>query len=238
MQLISAMHFCKLAEISTGFCSGGTFVSNFKIYVMKTTTHYILIMDESSSMSNVKQETLTSLNEQIENCRKIAREMGEEAISLSLSFFNTHVRKVFVRQNPARVGLLTSVDYKPGGYTALLDAVGMSIQETEAKVLPNDDVVMLVLTDGQENASQFFTFRQIAQQIERLKATGKWTFSFMGADIDAWDLASRLSISNDEVISLKKENIGEEMKNVQSYMSSYMAEKFKGELKTGLFNKK
>lgn len=205
---------------------------------MKTTTHYILIMDESGSMSNAKQETLTAINEQIENCRKIASEMGEDAISLSLSFFNTHVKKLFVRQNPARIGLLTSVDYKPDGYTALLDAVGMSIQETESKILPNDDVVMLVLTDGQENASQFFTFRQIAQQIERLKATGKWTFSFMGADIDAWDLASRLSISNSEVISLKKENLGEEMKNVQEYMSTYMNEKLKGNMKTEFFKKK
>jgi hypothetical protein len=205
---------------------------------MKTTTHYILIMDESGSMSNAKQETLTAINEQIENCRKIASEMGEEAISLSLSFFNTNVKKLFVRQSPARIGLLKSVDYKPNGSTALLDAVGMTIQETESKIHPNDDVVMLVLTDGQENASQFFTFRQIAQQIERLKATGKWTFSFMGADIDAWDLASRLSISNSEVISLKKENLGEEMKNVQEYMSSYMTEKFKGNMKTEFFKKK
>ncbi len=204
---------------------------------MNSTTHYILIMDESSSMSSAKQETLTAINEQIENCRKIAREMGEEAISLSLSFFSTHVKKVFVRQRPSRVGLLTSSDYNPSGYTALLDAVGMSIQETESKILPDDDVVMLVLTDGQENASQFFSFRQIAQQIERLKATGKWTFSFMGADIDAWDLASRLSISDSEVISLKKENLGEEMKNVQSFMSDYMSEKFKGNLKTHFFKK-
>jgi hypothetical protein len=195
-------------------------------------------MDESGSMSNAKQETLTAINEQIENCRKIASEMGEEAISLSLSFFNTNVKKLFVRQSPARIGLLKSVDYKPNGSTALLDAVGMTIQETESKIHPNDDVVMLVLTDGQENASQFFTFRQIAQQIERLKATGKWTFSFMGADIDAWDLASRLSISNSEVISLKKENLGEEMKNVQEYMSSYMTEKFNGNMKTEFFKKK
>ena len=93
---------------------------------MNSTTHYILIMDESSSMSSAKQETLTAINEQIENCRKIAREMGEEAISLSLSFFSTHVKKVFVRQRPSRVGLLTSRDYNPSGYTALLDAVGMS----------------------------------------------------------------------------------------------------------------
>lgn len=205
---------------------------------MNSTTHYILIMDESSSMSSAKQETLTAINEQIENCRKIAQEMGEEAISLSLSFFSTRVKKVFVRQHPSRVGLLTSSDYNPSGYTALLDAVGMSIQETESKILPDDDVVLLVLTDGQENASQFFNFRQISQQIERLKATGKWTFSFMGADIDAWDLASRLNISDSEVISLKKENLGEEMKNVQSFMSDYMSEKFKGNMKTHFFKKK
>jgi hypothetical protein len=60
----------------------------------------------------------------------------------------------------------------------------------------------------------------------------------MGADIDAWDLASRLSISNSEVVSLKKENLGEEMKNVQEYMTSYMNEKFNGNMKTEFFKKK
>jgi hypothetical protein len=205
---------------------------------MKTTTHYVLIMDASGSMSNARMETLIAINEQIENCRIISREMEGQSIRISLSLFNSDVKKVYANQEPQKTNLLRLNDYRPDGYTALLDAVGMSIKDTEAIIKPGDDVIMLILTDGQENSSQFFTFRQIAQEIERLKATEKWTFSFMGADIDAWDLASRLNIERNEVVSFRKQSLNEEMENVKSHFSVYMEEKNKGEMKPAFFQKK
>jgi hypothetical protein len=205
---------------------------------MKTTTHYVLIMDASGSMSNARKETLNAINEQIENCRIISREMEGQSIRISLSLFNSNVQKIYANQEPQRTYLLHVNDYRPDGYTALLDAVGMSIKDTEAIIKPGDDVIMLILTDGQENASQFFTFRQIAQEIERLKATEKWTFSFMGADIDAWDLASRLNIERNEVVSFRKHLLHVEMENVKSHFSVYMDEKNKGEMKPAFFRKK
>jgi hypothetical protein len=205
---------------------------------MKTTTHYVLIMDASGSMSNARMETLIAINEQIENCRIISREMEGQSIRISLSLFNSDVKKVYANQEPQKTNLLRINDYRPDGYTALLDAVGMSIKDTEAIIKPGDDVIMLILTDGQENSSQFFTFRQIAQEIERLKATEKWTFSFMGADIDAWDLASRLNIERNEVISFRKQSLNVEMENVKSHFSVYMEEKNKGEMKPAFFRKK
>lgn len=205
---------------------------------MKTTTHYVLIMDASGSMSNARMETLNAINEQIENCRIISREMEGQSIRISLSLFNSDVKKVYANQEPQKTNLLRINDYRPDGYTALLDAVGMSIKDTEAIIKPGDDVIMLILTDGQENSSQFFTFRQIAQEIERLKATEKWTFSFMGADIDAWDLASRLNIERNEVVSFRKHLLHVEMENVKSHFSVYMEEKNKGEMKPAFFRKK
>jgi hypothetical protein len=205
---------------------------------MKTTTHYVLIMDASGSMSNARMETLNAINEQIENCRIISREMEGQSIRISLSLFNSDVKKVYANQEPQKTNLLRINDYRPDGYTALLDAVGMSIKDTEAIIKPGDDVIMLILTDGQENSSQFFTFRQIAQEIERLKATEKWTFSFMGADIDAWDLASRLNIERNEVVSFRKHLLHVEMENVKSHFSVYMDEKNKGEMKPAFFRKK
>jgi hypothetical protein len=148
------------------------------------------------------------------------------------------VHKVYENQEPQKTNLLRTNDYRPDGYTALLDAVGMSIKDTEAIIKPGDDVIMLILTDGQENSSQFFTFRQIAREIERLKATEKWTFSFMGADIDAWDLASRLNIERNEVVSFRKHLLHVEMENVKSHFSVYMDEKNKGEMKPAFFRKK
>jgi Mg-chelatase subunit ChlD len=205
---------------------------------MNSTTHYVLIMDASGSMSTARMETLHAINEQIENCRIVSLDLEGQFIRVSLSLFNTDVRKVYTDQDPVKTKLLRVNDYQPNGYTALLDAIGMSIKDTEAIIKPEDDVVMLILTDGQENASQFFTFRQIAQQIERLKATEKWTFSFMGADIDAWDLASRLNIEHTEVISFEKESLNVEMDNVKAHFSMYMEDKINGKMKPSFFRKK
>jgi hypothetical protein len=60
----------------------------------------------------------------------------------------------------------------------------------------------------------------------------------MGADIDAWDLASRLNIERNEVVSFRKQSLNEEMENVKSHFSVYMEEKNKGEMKPAFFRKK
>ena len=198
---------------------------------MKSTTYYSLILDESGSMADVRKETLKALNEQIEHCQNLTKKHIEQPLLLSLSLFNTVVRKVNSNKQPQRVSALKKSEYTPDGFTALLDAVGMSIADVEHELGPNDDVVMVILTDGMENASQNYTYKQISKQITRLKATERLTFSFLGADIDAWDLARRLNISRDEVLSFKKSDMHANMDLVRESMSYYIENKAMGEMK-------
>jgi hypothetical protein len=204
---------------------------------MKSETFYCLLMDASSSMSDVRQESLKVINDQIGHCRKLMKENENQSMRISLYLFNTDVEKVYVNRNPNKAKLLKPSEYVPDGCTALLDAIGLCISDIENIIKPKDDVIMLIVTDGMENASQFYTFSQISQKIKKLKATEKWTFSFAGADIDSWDLAGRLSISADEVVSFKKVDLNENLSRLLSGMSDYMVSKAAGDMKPVFFRR-
>jgi uncharacterized protein YegL len=204
---------------------------------MKSKTYYNLILDQSGSMSGARTETLNALNAQIESCRQIAITHPNQELLLSLTLFNTSVQCLFSNLSPNQTPLLTQKQYEPNGSTALLDAIGMQINKLEEVIQPNDDVVMVILTDGQENASQYYNFKQISERISQLKATERWTFSFMGADIDAWDIASRLQIDRDEVVSFDKREMSKQMHSVSNDISDFMKLKSEGFKKKGFFSK-
>ena len=204
---------------------------------MKSKTYYNLILDQSGSMSNSRIETLNAVNAQIESCRQIESKHENQELILSLTLFNDNAHSLFSKKSPNQVPLLTQKQYEPNGCTALLDAIGMQINLMEEVIQPGDDVVMVILTDGQENASQYFNFKQISERISKLKATERWTFSFMGADIDAWDIARRLDIDRDEVVSFNKREMSKQMNSVSNDIGEFMKLKSEGVKKKGFFSK-
>ena len=204
---------------------------------MKTKTYYNLILDQSGSMSSSRIETLNAVNAQIESCRQIASTHQNQELILSLTLFNDNAHSLYSKKTPDQVPLLTQKQYEPNGSTALLDAIGMQINLMEEVIQPGDDVVMVILTDGQENASQYYNFKQISERISQLKATERWTFSFMGADIDAWDIASRLHIDRDEVVSFNKREMSKQMNSVSNDINEFMKFKSEGVKKKGFFSK-
>ena len=204
---------------------------------MKSNTYYNLILDQSGSMSSSRIETLNAVNAQIESCRQIASTHQNQELILSLTLFNDNAHSLYSKKTPDQVPLLTQKQYEPNGSTALLDAIGMQINLMEEVIQPGDDVVMVILTDGQENASQYYNFKQISERISQLKATERWTFSFMGADIDAWDIASRLHIDRDEVVSFNKREMSKQMNSVSNDINEFMKFKSEGFKKKGLFSK-
>jgi hypothetical protein len=204
---------------------------------MKSKTYYNLILDQSGSMSSSRIETLNAVNAQIESCRQIARTHDNQELFLSLTLFNDNANSLFSNKIPDQVPLLLQKQYEPNGSTALLDAIGMQINKMEEVIKPGDDVVMVILTDGQENASQYYNFKQISDRISQLKATERWTFSFMGADIDAWDIARRLDIDRDEVVSFNKKEMSKQMNIVSNDINEFMKSKSEGVKKKGFFSK-
>jgi hypothetical protein len=204
---------------------------------MKTKTIYQLLVDASGSMSDVRQQTLESINNQILSIRSLSREVAEQEILVSLSFFNSDSRTMYNSLHPEQAPLLELSQYRTSGSTALLDALGQRIEEISRSITPYDDVVMVVLTDGEENASQYYTTKQIARRISEKKESGHWTFSFLGADFDSWSVARELNIDRNEVRYTKKSQLREAMCEVNDSLAEFVMLKEAGMKKKGFFTK-
>ncbi len=197
----------------------------------KTLYHFVL--DKSGSMNNCIESTVNGYNAQLETIQKLQKEYPEQQFLVSLTIFDDTVDDVQLNQSIDAVIFLNTTRYHPGGTTALLDAIGMSINSiriaNESKILNNEmSIVMVILTDGLENASREFTFHQIASTIKTLEETEKWTFNFLGADIDAIHTSKMLNIKSENVVSFSKSNMDEMMNHVSEGMKQYTFSKSKG----------
>ena len=200
---------------------------------MKSSTHYQLLVDASGSMSDIRRETLESINGQVRSIRSLSLEVPGQEILVSLRFFNSESREVYTGLHPEQAPILDPEQYRPTGSTALLDALGQCMEETSRRITPFDDVVVVVVTDGEENASQYFTTTQVARRIGALKESGRWTFSFIGADFDSWSVARQLNVDRTEVRNYRKADINLAMNDVCESMAEFIKEKDSGTRKRG-----
>lgn len=200
----------------------------------KQKTIYHLIVDKSSSMSDCIPQTINGFNEQVSKIRELQQQYPEQELSIGLTTFNHEVYEHFYQSRPEMVNQLSTNTYRPDGSTALLDAVGLSTKHIEEllkfqSVNTDTTVVVVILTDGEENASKFYTLKDIKAMISRLQETGKWTFSFLGANLDSVDVAERMSIKRQNSAVYSKANMeGGIFSKLSSSMDSYLDKKRKG----------
>jgi len=159
----------------------------------------LIILDESGSMSAIYDETLQAVNEAFSGIRRNQDEFPEQRHYVSIvTFEGTGMSGVRTRRDRVPVGEIrdfTEKDYRPGGCTPLLDAMGRSLHDLECKTGENDRVFATVITDGYENSSQEYTGKMIKALVGRLQTKG-WTFAYIGANQDAVEAASELNIDN------------------------------------------
>lgn len=140
-----------------------------------------LVLDGSGSMSGVKKEVVKGTNELIEEQQAEAAASGE-TIQFSLTSFDTQVNPVYIGEEISLVKPVTVKDTFLGGGTALYDAVGKTLSEAEQDPAPRNLVV--IYTDGHENASSEYTKDQIRDLIKDLEGTGRWQFMYLGAEFE------------------------------------------------------
>jgi hypothetical protein len=98
---------------------------------------------------------------------------------MGLTTFNDNVKHVYFQQNPNKMVLLNYENYRPSGGTALLDAVGESITEIERQVAASlipTTAIIVILTDGYENASKKYNLVNIRNMISKVRGNGKMDF--------------------------------------------------------------
>ena len=208
---------------------------------MKTQrTIYHIIVDKSGSMSSCIRDTINGFNDQLKRIQGMEKEFPDQEILIGLSLFNDEVSHIKIVQPLSTVSALNELNYIPSGCTALLDAIGKTavlLEECEGNLssIPITFVVV-ILTDGHENSSVSYNLKQVREIIQRLEATGKWTFSFIGATLDAVDVAEQMAIKAQNSFHFEKSNMKEAVwDKLSTSMRGYFSKKEKGENPSDLF---
>ena len=167
---------------------------------LSSTVYNLLILDESGSMDVVRQTTVNGFNELVQTVQGLAREFPDKKQVVSLTMFNgLGIREKLFMQEAGALQQLTLADYQPDSLTPLHDAIGMSVSKLRNVLATTDatnyQVLVTVLTDGEENASKEYTRSAIRQLIEQLKEQD-WTFTYIGANHDVDRAADGLGIDN------------------------------------------
>lgn len=155
----------------------------------------ICIIDRSGSMEAIRTDAIGGFNSFLDRQKK---EPGEAKLTLIL--FDHEYDVVYHHVEIKQVPPLTAVTYVPRGTTALLDAVGRTIDDVGKRLhaMPEHDrpgkVIVAILTDGMENASRDYTLERVSEMIRHQREKYAWEFLFLAANQDAITTAASMSI--------------------------------------------
>ena len=194
-------------------------------------TYIFFVLDRSGSMESIRAETIEHFNEQIEQIQKDSTKLETK---VSLITFNHDVDVKFFNQPLSKLKPITLRSYKPGGGTAMYDAVGIAIDQAEKEIkdIAKDDVAALVviLSDGQENSSKKYTRADIAERIQRLQDTKRWTFAYLGANQDLSKIQDELNLMAGNVTAFVADVAGMKQATAMSVNSTsqYLSRRSRG----------
>lgn len=149
-------------------------------------SNIVMILDESGSMSSVTNDIIVSVNDFI----KYQKECSPNTTFTFVKFSTTH--QTLFSKPLKEVEYLTSKDYVPTGSTALYDAIGDTIEQFKNK----EKLIMVVVTDGQENASCKHKREDVFKTITACQTEKKWNFIYLSCDIDTFAQGNGIGCSN------------------------------------------
>lgn len=159
----------------------------------------VIILDKSGSMSSIRDAAIDGFNETLAGIQAAQEQYANtQQHYVSLVTFCSHgTEKVFDKAPVAEVCRLTREDYRPCCTTPLYDAMGFTLTDMQEYVRRIDDsaVVVTIITDGLENASREYSGKDVKALVDQLKGNG-WSFTYMGANQDAVEVAQSLHIRN------------------------------------------
>ena len=177
----------------------------------------IFVIDESGSMQGTESDVVGGFNSFIEEQK--TQPYGK--IDVTLYKFNNESSKIFNDLPLSKIRPLTVRDYTPGGLTALYDTIGIAIDEAykhnthlENEHRP-DMVMMVIITDGQENASREYSAHSVKHLIREHERNEDWQFVYLGADLSSFSDADDLGITHRA--SSRKSNLKEKFSKVSEH---------------------
>lgn len=184
------------------------------------TTEMVLILDRSGSMTGLESDTIGGFNSMIAKQKAL-----EGSCRVTTVLFDNIYELLHDRIDIQGVNPITTKEYFTRGSTALLDAIGFSIQKIKnvqdrsADGFQAEKVIFVIITDGMENASREYTLAKVQSLIEEQKNKHNWEFIFIGANIDAIQTASQFGISANRAVNYVPDSHGTQM----NFMSMHQA---------------
>ena len=175
-------------------------------------TELVFILDKSGSMAGLESDTIGGFNALITKQKK---EQGDARVTTVL--FNHDYELLHDRISIKGIAPITDKEYEVSGTTALLDAIGSTIQKIgNAQKRTSEEeragkVMFIITTDGHENASCEYNYKKIKSMIAHQKDTYNWEFVFLGANIDAVSTAEKFGIDEDFAVKYHADTEGTQL---------------------------
>ncbi len=167
-------------------------------------TEIVVLLDRSGSMQHGKDDHEGGLASFVEDQQQLP---GDVRFTF-IQFDNVDPCEILYDGVP--IAEVSQMKLIPRGGTPLLDAIGLTIAHVATRLQGTqpDQVVVMIITDGQENASREYTRAQIQQMIAEYETTHGWKFLYLGADVDAFAEAGGLAIASGSALKMSKTPTG------------------------------
>ena len=178
----------------------------------KGLTELVFILDRSGSMSGLEADTIGGFNS------LIAKQKKEEGTALiSTVLFDDHAEVLYDRILLDRIEPMNDRQYYVRGCTALLDVLGGAIHHigNVHKYAREEDrpekTIFIITTDGMENSSHRYTYDKVKKMVERQRDRYGWEFLFLGANIDAIEVAGRFGVQANRAVNYECDSEGTQL---------------------------
>jgi len=158
--------------------------------------HITYVLDMSGSMWQTLDGTIEGFNSFI----KQQKEDPNGECFLTLILFDDEYQVVYKDKKIQDVENLTSETFVPRGQTALLDAIGKTINSVPHIDSQTNNIIIVIHTDGHENSSKEYTWETISEIISK-KKDENWEFIFLGANQDAIETAAKINIDRGSALT-------------------------------------
>ncbi len=163
----------------------------------KDLTYIVMLLDRSGSMMSLVKDVVGGVNLFLEQQRKVPGEL-----LMTLAQFDNELKVDYEATDLRRIPSLSETSFVPRGGTALLDAFASLIDSTGANIAKMaegdrpENVIFVVFTDGQENASKKFNAAQLKERVEHQQSKYNWKFLFLGANMDSFSVAGGYGLTS------------------------------------------
>lgn len=159
----------------------------------KKAVYVAIALDKSGSMEPMKAEAISGFNEYIQTLK--SADYKNTDVFVTLVTFNDKVNVVFTNKHIDLVEEITEAHYRPGGTTAMFDAIGHTIEVVQSNMDEKESALAIIISDGCENSSQDYKAEDIATKVKELTEVNKWKFVYIGANQDLSQVAKDTGIS-------------------------------------------